>query len=246
MLAWRFPSPSRDKTLRHAFLLLLAALVMTPELASAQSWPSRPVSMLVPQAAGGMADIVARVISGPLSRELGQQVLVENRAGDGTPGAQAAARAPADGYTYLFAPASVLAINPYMAKILPYSPEDDFASVAMVGWTPFALIANPALNVNTLAPLIELAKAHPGKLAFASPGPRTLPGMLGETLKIRAGVSLLQVPYKGVQDTMAGRIQLAIQGIPAIAAAVQRGQLRALAVSLHRRLPELPEVATFS
>ena len=193
-----------------------------------------------------MADIVARVISGPLARELGQQVLVDNRAGDATLGAQAAARAQADGYTYLLAPASVLAVDQYMAKILPYSPEDDFASVAMVGSIPFALIANPELNVNTLAELIELAKANPGKLAFASPGPRTLPGMLGETLKIRAGVSLLQVPYKGVQDTIAGRIQLAIQGIPAIAAVVQRGQLRALAVSSPRRIPELPEVATFS
>src|SRR5947208_3821592 len=233
-----------DKTMRHAFLLLLAALVMTPDMASAQSWPSRPVRMLVPQAAGGMPDIVARVISSPLARELGQQVLVENRAGDA--GAQAAARAAADGYTYLFAPASVLAINPYMAKILPYSPEDDFASVAMVGSSPLALIASPELNVHTLAELVALAKANPGKLAFASPGPRTLPGMLGETLKIRAGVSLLQVPYKGVQDTIAGRIQLAIQGIPAIAAVVQRGQLRALAVSSPRRIPELPEVATFS
>ena len=193
-----------------------------------------------------MADIVARVISGPLARELGQQVLVDNRAGDATLGAQAAARAQADGYTYLLAPASVLAVDQYMAKILPYSPEDDFASVAMVGSIPFALIANPELNVNTLAELIALAKANPGKLAFASPGPRTLPGMLGETLKIRAGVSLLQVPYKGVQDTIAGRIQLAIQGIPAIAAVVQRGQLRALAVSSPRRIPELPEVATFS
>ena len=193
-----------------------------------------------------MADIVARVISSPLARELGQQVLVDNRAGDATLGAQAAARAQADGYTYLLAPASVLAVDQYMAKILPYSPEDDFASVAMVGSIPFALIANPELNVNTLAELIELAKANPGKLAFASPGPRTLPGMLGETLKIRAGVSLLQVPYKGVQDTIAGRIQLAIQGIPAIAAVVQRGQLRALAVSSPRRIPELPEVATFS
>src|SRR5947208_5741680 len=233
-----------DKTMRHAFLLLLAALVMTPDMASAQSWPSRPVRMLVPQAAGGMPDIVARVISSPLARELGQQVLVENRAGDA--GAQAAARAAADGYTYLFAPASVLAINPYMAKILPYSPEDDFASVAMVGLSPLALIASPELKVNTLAELIALAKANPGKLAFASPGPRTLPGMLGETLKIRAGISLLHVPYKGVQDTIAGRIQLAIQGIPAVAAVVQRGQLRALAVSSPRRLPELPEVPTFS
>ena len=231
--------------MRRASLSLLAALVVT-DMAIAQSWPSRPVRMIVPQAAGGMADIVARVISSPLARELGQQVLVDNRAGDATLGAQAAARAQADGYTYLLAPASVLAVDQYMAKILPYSPEDDFASVAMVGSIPFALIANPELNVNTLAELIALAKTNPGKLAFASPGPRTLPGMLGETLKIRAGVSLLQVPYKGVQDTIAGRIQLAIQGIPAIAAVVQRGQLRALAVSSPRRIPELPEVATFS
>jgi tripartite-type tricarboxylate transporter receptor subunit TctC len=136
-----------------------------------------------------------------------------------------------------------------MAKILPYSPEDDFASVAMVGTSPLALIASPELNVNTLAQLIALAKANPGKLAFASPGQRTLPGMLGEMLKIRAGIDLLHVPYKGaqgVQDTIAGRTQLTTQGIPAIAAVVQRGQLRALAVSSARRLPELPDVPTFS
>ena len=234
-----------DKTMRCAFLSLLAALVLT-DMASAQSWPSRPVRMIVPQAAGGMADIVARVISSPLSRELGQQVIVDNRAGDGTTGAQAAARASADGYTYLFATAPVLAINPYMAKILPYSPEDDFASVAMVGSSPLALIASPELNVNTLAQFIELAKANPGKLAFASPGQRTFAGMLGEMLKIRAGISLLNVPYNSVPDTIAGRTHLAVQGIPAIAAVVQRGQLRALAVTSHRRLPELPEVPTFS
>ncbi|HYS51604.1 MAG TPA: tripartite tricarboxylate transporter substrate-binding protein [Burkholderiales bacterium] len=234
-----------DKTMRCAFLSLLAALVLT-DMASAQSWPSRPVRMIVPQAAGGMADIVARVISSPLSRELGQQVIVDNRAGDGTLGAQAAARASADGYTYLFATAPVLAINPYMAKILPYSPEDDFASVAMVGLSPFALIASPELNVNSLAQLIALAKANRDKIVFASPGLRTLPGMLGEMLKIRAGISLLNVPYNSVPDTIAGRTHLAIQGIPAIAAVVQRGQLRALAVTSHRRLPELPEVPTFS
>jgi tripartite-type tricarboxylate transporter receptor subunit TctC len=235
--------------MRCALLSLFAALALSAGFASAQSWPSRPVRVIVPQAAGGVPDIVARVISGRLSRELGQQVLVENRAGDGTTGAQAAARAAADGYTYLFAPASVLAINQYIAKILPYSPEDDFASVAMVGLSPLALVASPELNVNSLADLIALAKAHPGKLAFASPGQRTLPGMLVEMLKIRAGIDLLHVPHKGaqgVQDTVAGRTHLTVQGIPAIAAVVQRGQLRALAVSSPRRLPELPDVPTFS
>src|SRR5437660_11098449 len=234
-----------DKTMRCAFLSLLAALVLT-DMAGWQGCPSRPVRMLVPQAAGGMADIVARVVSSPLSRELGRQVIVDNRAGDGTLGAQAAARASADGYTFWCATAPVPAINPSVAKILPYSPEDDFARVAMVGSSPLALIASPELNVNTLAELIALAKANPDKLAFASPGPRTLPGMLGETLKIRAGIGLLQVPDNGVQDTIAGRVQLTIQRIPAIAAVVQRGQLRALAVSSPRRLPELPDVPTFS
>lgn len=205
--------------------------------------------MIVPQAAGETPDIVARIVSERLSQTLGQQVLVENRAGDGTIGAQAAARAPADGYHYLFAPASLLVVNQYMSKLIPYSPEDDFASVAMVGLSPLALAANPEINVKSLADLIKLAKAEPDKVAFASPGQRTLPGMLGEMLKIRAGISLLHVPYKGAQgvlDTIAGRTHITIQGIPAIAAVVQRGQLRALAVSSPKRLPELPDVPTFA
>src|SRR5258708_26870172 len=113
---------SYDRTMRCVLQVLLAALVLTPDFAGAQTWPSRPVRMIVPQAAGGTPDIVARVISGRLSQELGQQVLVENRAGDGTLGAQAVARAAADRYTYLFAPASVLAIHQNIAQILPYSP----------------------------------------------------------------------------------------------------------------------------
>jgi len=115
--------------------------------------------------------------------------------------------------------------------------------------SPLALVANPDLNVKTLAELIKLAKAEPDKLAFASPGRRTLPGFLGEMLKIRAGISMLHVPYKGAQsvlDTIAGRTHITVQGIPAIAGAVQRGELRALAVSSAKRLPELPGVATFS
>src|SRR5258708_1332895 len=205
----------KRQTMRCAFLSLLAALILAPDAAGAQSWPSRPVRMIVPQAAGGTPDIVARVISGRLSQELGQQVLVENRAGDGTLGAQAVARAAADGYTYLFAPASVLAINQYMAKILPYSPEDDFASVAMVGLSPLALIASPELNVNSLAQLIPLAKANPDKLAFASPGLSPLPGILAEVLKMRAGIRLLQVPLhdaQGLQNTVACRTHPTLLG----------------------------------
>jgi len=241
----------------HLFALLAAALVLAPGAVhaqtdpggTAQDWPTKPIRMIVPQAAGGAPDVVARFVCETLSLSLGQQILVENRAGDGTIGAQAAARAPADGYTYLFAPASVLVINVFISQFLPYSPEDDFVPVAMVGMSPLALAVQPELKVNSLAELIALAKANPDKLAFASPGQRTLPGMLGEMLNARAGIRMLQVPYKGAQgvvDTMAGRTQLTIQGIPAIAGTVQQGQLQAIAVSSAKRLPELPDVPTFS
>jgi len=205
--------------------------------------------MIVPQAPGGAADIGARVVCERLAQMLGQPVLVENRAGDGSLGAQEAARAAPDGYTYLFAPAPLLAINQYIMKIVPYSAEDDFAGVALVGMLPLALVANPDLNVKTLADLIKLAKAEPGKLAFASPGPRTLPAILMEMLRIRAGISLQQLPYKGAQgvpDTIAGRTHVTVQEIPQIAGAVQRGELRALAVSSAKRLPELSGLPTFA
>jgi len=236
--------------LRRLFRIGIAALfALLACAAAAQSWPTRPVKMIVPQAAGGAPDIVARVVCERLALMLGQPVLIENRAGDGSIGAQAAARAPADGYTHLFAPASLLVTNQYLMKIVPYNAEDDFASVAMIGMSPLVLAVNPALNVKTLADLIKLAKAEPGKLAFASPGQRTLPGLLGEMFRIRAGVSLLHVPYKGAQgvlDTIAGRTHITVQGIPAIAGAVQRGELVALAVSSEKRLAELPGVPTFA
>jgi len=239
-----FRTPSRRRI--AALLVLLACTAAAP--AAAQGWPARPVKMIVPQAAGGATDIGARVVCERLAQMLGQPVLVENR-GDGSLGAQAAARAAPDGYTYLFAPAPLLAIDQYIMKIVPYSAEDDFAGVALVGMVPLALVANPDLNVKTLADLIKLGKAEPGKLALASSGPRTLPGILVEMFRIRAGISLQQVPYKGAQgvaDTIAGRTHVTVQEIPQIASAVQRGELRALAVSSSKRLPELSGLPTFA
>jgi tripartite-type tricarboxylate transporter receptor subunit TctC len=247
MLALRL---SRNGSPMRRFLLLqlLAAVSALPLVASgadAPSWPTRPVRMIVPEAAGGTQDAAARAISGRLAQMLGQPVLVENRAGDG---AQAAARAAPDGYTYLFAPAPLLVANQYIMKLVPYSAEDDFAGVAMVGTSPLALAVNPALNVDTLAGLIALAKARPGRLAFTSPGRRTLPGLLGELFRIRAGVNLQHVPTKGAQglsDTIAGRAQVTVQDIAAIAGALQRNEVRALAVGTASRLPDLGDVPTF-
>jgi tripartite-type tricarboxylate transporter receptor subunit TctC len=180
-----------------------------------------------------------------LSRALGQPVRVENRPGDD--GVQVAASARPDGTTWLFASASVLVVYPYITDLVPYSPEDDFAGVAMVGSTPFVVVAHPALNVKSLAELIALARDAPGRLAYASPGARTLAGILWEMLKRRADIELMLVSDGGaqsVQDTIAGRTHVAVEGVPAIATAVRRGQLRALAVSSAKRIPELTDVPT--
>jgi tripartite-type tricarboxylate transporter receptor subunit TctC len=231
-------------------LSVLAAAFLALSLAApaaAQNSPARPLRMIVTEAAGSAPDLAARVIGERLSRALGQPVRVENRAGDD--GVQVAASARPDGTTWLFAPASVLVIFPYTTDLVPYSPEDDFAGVAMVGSMPFVAVANPHLNVKSLNDLITLAHEAPGRLAYASPGLRTLPGILGEMLRRRANLNLMLVPYPGaqsVQDTVAGRTHIAVEGVAAIATAVQRGQLRALAVSSAKRLPELQDVPTFA
>ena len=228
---------------------LLAALALTTPAALGQAWPAKPLRMIVPQATGSAPDVVARVICERLAQALGRPVIVDNRAGDGSIGAQAAARAAPDGYTWFFAPASVLVISPYVSALVPYSPEDDFEAVAMVGVSPLVIAANPEVNVKSLPDLITLAREAPGRLAYASPGVRTLPGLLGEMIKARAQIDLMQVPYRGaqgVQDTIAGRTHITVQGIPAVAAAVRSGQLRALAVSSPKRLPELKDVPTVS
>ncbi|MGB5079513.1 MAG: tripartite tricarboxylate transporter substrate-binding protein, partial [Burkholderiales bacterium] len=174
---------------------------------------------------------------------LGQRIFVENLP---ETGAEAAARAKPDGYAYLLASASLLVIDPYLVNILPYSPEDDFAPVAMVGASPFALAAIPEMNVNSLPDLVALARAEPDKLALANPGKLTLAGMLGDLLRMRAGVRLRRVAFKGGEDLLAGRTHLIILPVPAIAPAVGRGQLRALAVSSARRVREWRDVATFA
>ena len=220
-----------------------------PALSSSkgQAWPARPMRMIVTGVAGGPSDLAARLLSERLSRALGQPMRVENRPGD--EGVQAAAGAAGDGNTWLFAPSTALVIYPYITDLVPYDPEDDFAGVAMVGTTPFVVVANPDLNVKSLSDLIALAHEAPGRLAYASPGLRTLPGILGEMLRQRAALELMVVPYRSAQsvvDVIAGRTHIAVESVPAIATAVQRGQLRALAVSSAKRLPELKDVPTFA
>src|SRR3954469_20538035 len=161
------------RTERVLGLLVGAALGLSAASAGAQSWPARPVEVIVSQAAGGAPDTICRLITDCLGRALGQQFVVENRPGSGNiVGAQAAARAAPDGYTLFFATAAALVTNPYTFKSLPYDPVKDFAPVAMVAKGPFFVLAHPSVPVKTLDELVAYDRANPGKLAFATDGPR--------------------------------------------------------------------------
>ena len=235
--------------------LIAAAFALLPALASggagAQGWPTRPIKMIVTQAAGGTPDIICRAIGVRLTRALGQQVVVENRPGAGnTIGAQAAARAEPDGYTFLFATAAALVTNPYTFRSLPYDPVGDFVQVGLVAKGPFIVLAHPSVPVKTLAELFVYDKANPGKLTFATDGPRNFSGILAAWIDKLGGANIVQVPYatmpQGVQDTLAGRVQLTILAVPSAAPHIASGALRPLAVSSLRRLsnyPDIPPVA---
>ena len=234
--------------MKHALrMLVLTALFGTAFPAAAQAWPSKPVKLIVSQAAGGAPDIVARLVSDRLSRTWGQQVLVENRPGSGNViGAQLAARAAPDGYTLFFATAAALVTNPYTFKSLPYDPARDFVPVGMVGKAPFLVLVHPSVPAKTLAELFALDKAEPGKLTYATDGPRNFSGMVAAWLNKLGGVDIMQVPYatmpQGIQDTVAGRTQLAILAIPVARPQIQRGALRPLAFTAAKRAPGFDNV----
>jgi tripartite-type tricarboxylate transporter receptor subunit TctC len=215
--------------------------------ARADIWPSKPIKFIVTQAAGGTPDIICRLIGDRLSQAFRQQVIVENRTGAAnTIGAQAAARAAPDGYTFLFATAAALVTNPYTFKSLPYDPIADFVPVGMIAKGPFFVLAHPSVPANNLAELFAYDKANPGKLAFATDGPKNFSGIIAAWLNKRGGGTILQVPYatmpQGVQDTLAGRVQLTILAVPSAAPHIASGALRPLAVTSAKRLPNYPAV----
>jgi len=231
--------------------LLVATLFAFCGQAAAQAWPSKPVRFILSQPAGSSPDIVARLLGDKLSRAWGQPVVVDNRpGGQNVIGAQVAARSPADGYNFYYGTTAALVINSYTLKTLPYDPVKDFMPVGMIGMSPFLIAVNPGVPVKTVAELIAMAKAEPGKVSMATEGQKTFGGMIGEMLQVTAGAKLLHVPYSGVgpgiQDTIAGRTQITVQAAAAAMRFVTSGQLRAIAVSGSARLPELPDVPTIS
>jgi tripartite-type tricarboxylate transporter receptor subunit TctC len=232
--------------------LALGALSLSASGAFAQeAYPSRPIRIVVPFAAGGGVDILTRVLAQHLSENLKQQVVVDNRTGaGGNVGADAVAKAPADGYTLLMATTGTHTINPGLYKSMPFDAEKDFAPITLVASVPNLLVVNPAVPAKTVKDLVELAKAQPGKLSFASFGNGTSNHLSGEMFKAMAGVNVLHVPYKSapqaVTDLIAGQTSFAFVNTPLALPHARSGKLRALAVTGGKRSAATPEYATMN
>jgi tripartite-type tricarboxylate transporter receptor subunit TctC len=245
---------TRRSVMRGALVPLASAggwTALTSRAARAETWPTKPVKMIVTQAAGGTPDIICRSIGIRLSRALGQQIVVENRPGaTNTIGVQAAARSAPDGYTFLFATAAAFVTNPYTFKTLPYDAIADFTQVGMVAKGPFFVLVHPSVPAKTLPELFAYDKANPGKLTFATDGPRNFSGIIAAWITKLGGANILQVPYatmpQGVQDTIAGRTQVTILAVPSAAPHIGSGALRPLAVSSLQRLANYPDVPPIS
>jgi len=231
--------------------LLLVASIAAAGPTVAQDWPNKPVHWILSQPAGASPDITARLVADRLSKMWGQQVIVDNRpGGQNVIGAQAAAHAPGDGYNYFFGTTAAIVTNPLTFKSLPYNPERDFVPVAMIGKSPMVIAVNNSVPAKSLAELIALDKAQPGKLAAANEGTKTFGGMMSRMLNVATGMQLLQVPYNGVvpalQDTVAGRTQVVLVSSAAMAPFIKRGDLKPLAVTSARRVNGLENIPTLA
>jgi len=229
------------------FALALCALAQLAR--AADEYPNRPVRIIVPFAPGGSTDVVARILADKLGAELKQNFIVDNRAGaSGNIGADAVAKAPADGYMLLMGTTGVLSINAHLFKDMAYDPAKDFAPIAYTSLITNILVVNPGVPARNVAELIALAKGKPGSLTFASSGAGSSTHLSGELFKSLAGVDILHVPYRGSSqaliDLIAGQVTMLFDNAPSSLPFVEQGKLRALAVTSTRRLPNLPDVPT--
>jgi tripartite-type tricarboxylate transporter receptor subunit TctC len=223
---------------------LLIVLLAGCGHALAQSWPSRPIHAIVPFGAGSATDVVPRVVLEPLSAQLGQPIVVENRGGAGTTiGAAIVAKAEPDGYTLLATPPPPLAINQSLYPRLAFDPKA-FVPVTVMASMPNVLVASPKVPFSTIQGLVAFAKAHPGKLSYASSGAGSTPHLAMELLKSRAGIELVHVPYKGLlpTDLLAGHVDLMFNNLGNTLPHIRSGALKVLAVGIEKRLAVLPDV----
>jgi tripartite-type tricarboxylate transporter receptor subunit TctC len=232
----------------HAAILGLNVAIASHSAIAQNGYPSRPIRLIVPSAAGGGTDFTARTIGQKLTESLGQTVIVDNRSGAaGNIGVEIAAKSNPDGYT-LVMPITSFPINPHLYPKLPFDTLKDFAPVVLASSAPLFLVINPSIPAKSVNELIAVAKAKPGQLNYANSGNGTTAHLAGELLKKMAGVNLVSVPYKGggpaVIDLIAGRVQIYFSTIPAALAHVQAGKLRGLAVTTTKRVNLIPDVPT--
>jgi tripartite-type tricarboxylate transporter receptor subunit TctC len=239
-MKWRFRS------------VLIAWLVLTTAAGSnAAEFPSRPIRIVVPYAAGGPTDILGRLVADFLGRDLGQAAFVENKPGaQGAIGAETVARADADGYTLLVVAGSMIVLNPLLYKKLSYDPVRDFLMLALITEVPVVMEVHPSVPAKTVAEFVTYAKQNPGKLSFGSAGTGGTIHLAGEMFKQMAGIAMTHVPYKGaapaLTDLLAGNIQVMFDSVGTALPSVRSGMLRALGVSSASRISDLPDVPTIA
>jgi tripartite-type tricarboxylate transporter receptor subunit TctC len=233
--------------MNRLLLGVLAALLSCA--AQAQSWPTKPIRLLVPFAPGGTSSIVARSIGAEMEKGLGQPIIIDNRpGGGGNVAMQEAARADPDGYTLIIGHIGTLAVNPFMFEKLPFDTNRDFAAVSLLAKVPSIFVVHADVPAKDLREFVALAKSQPGKLNYGSAGNGSAGHLAMEYLKLVAGIDVVHVPYKGTGpnliDLVAGRTQASAAGTPPLMPHVKAGKLRVIAVGSPKRLPTLPEVAT--
>ncbi len=233
-------------------IALLASLTLSslaPQIALAQGYPNKPIRLVVPYAPGGATDIIARAAAAELSKTLGQAVTVDNRPGaGGNLGAELAARAAPDGYTMLMSASSLHGITPFLYSKLTYDPNKDLAPVIVLGAFANVLVVNPEVKANSVKELIELIRAQPGKISYASSGSGSTIHMSGEMFKHMLNLDIAHVPYKGsapaLTDLIGGQVQLMFDNIPSAITQIRGGKLRALATTGPKRSATLPDLPT--
>ena len=230
---------------------VIALLLFVPALVFGQSYPNRPVKVIVTFPPGGTPDIYGRVMAAELQKKWGQPVIVENRTGaGGTIGTDAVAKSPPDGYTLLFAADATVTLAPAVVAKLPYDPVKDLTPIVNVAAGPFVLLAHPSFPPNTLQEFVALAKKQPGKIPYASSGAGTQQHLSMETVRAMTGIDVIHVPYKGfgqaLGDVMAGQVPLVFGGITASISLIKGGKVKGIAVTSPRRAPALPEIPSFA
>ncbi|MBL8512574.1 MAG: tripartite tricarboxylate transporter substrate binding protein BugE [Betaproteobacteria bacterium] len=223
--------------------------LIAPSMADAQVYPTKPVKLIVPFAPGGTTDIVARIFAERLGKELGQTIVVENRAGaGGAIGAAEAAKAAPDGYTLGMATVSTMAVGPATTAKPTYNNLTDFIPITNIAATPNVLVVHPSLPVKDAKEFVELLKKNPGKYSFASSGARGIGHMMGELFQLATGTDMIHIPYKGagpaVIDVLAGTVPIFFDNLPSSKANIDAGKFKLLAVMAPKRLPAYPNVPT--